>query len=253
VLGLAPGALTSGDGESGEALLEEAADELIGAPEDGRRSAMHRSRSLVFGNAVHAALEWSARHGWQEPASERLEALLAGAGPGALERARGLISGWLSSPLREELEDAEARPEVPFALPLGGTIVRGKIDLLARTGAGALVVDFKTDTLGGAGVTGPGEHYRVQRELYALVAAEAAGTDSGPIRAIHLFLEAPREPVSEIMGPLELDAAKERLAALVGRMRTGDYAPTDQPTSAVCFGCPAAWNLCPHPAWRPSA
>jgi ATP-dependent exoDNAse (exonuclease V) beta subunit len=250
VLGLAPGALGFSDAAADEELTADL-DELSDLPEEDRRSAEHRSRSLAFGNAVHAALEWSARNRWSEPRPEWLEALVAGAGAGALERAQRLIAGWLGSPLLDELRGAAARPEVPFALPLGGTVVRGKIDLLAQTSAGPVVVDFKTDAIGGDGVAGPGEHYRVQRELYALVAAAASGGDERPVRAIHLFLEAPGEPVETPMGPLEIAAARDRLAELVGRMRAGDYTPTEAPTRQVCSGCPAAWNLCPHPAWHP--
>ena len=36
-------------------------------------------------------------------------------------------------------------------------------------------------------------------------------------------------------------------------MRDGAFKPTSEPTSAVCFGCPAAARLCPHPKWRPAA
>jgi ATP-dependent exoDNAse (exonuclease V) beta subunit len=249
VLGLAPGAV--GPAEDTETIGEDEGNEAIDPPDDERASADRRTRSLAFGNAVHAALEWSARNEWQMPPDQHLEALFAAAGSQARERARGLISGWLESSLRAELAGAEARPEVPFALPLGGTIVRGKIDLLAATPAGSVVVDFKTDRIGTEGVAVPGEHYRAQRELYALVAADASPAESAPVRAIHLFLDAPEQPIVETMGPLELDAARERLAGLVRRMREGDYTPTDEPTLQVCFGCPAAWNLCPHPAWHP--
>ena len=47
-------------------------------------------------------------------------------------------------------DGALVRPEVPFLLELGGTVVRGKVDLLAETPEGPLVVDYKTDALGGA-------------------------------------------------------------------------------------------------------
>ena len=168
VLGLAPGALAppSANGESGELGDGDgrATDELADGPDGERESADHRARSLAFGNAVHAALEWSARNGWRVPPDEHLEALFAAAGPHAVERASGLIAGWLTSGLRAELDGTEARPEVPFALPLGGTIVRGKIDLLAQTASGSVVVDFKTDAVGADGVAAPGEHYRAQRE-----------------------------------------------------------------------------------------
>ena len=250
VLGLAPGALAFADDDTADEELDTGADELSDLPEDDIRRAEHRSRSLAFGNAVHAALEWSARNAWAEPPAEWLAALTAGAGTGGLERAQRLIAGWLESGLCAELRGAAARPEVPFALPLGGTVVRGKIDLLAETATGAVVLDFKTDAISGDGVATLGEHYRVQRELYALVAA-AAGATEGPVRAIHLFLEAPGDPVETLMGPLEIDAARERLAGLVGRMRAGDFVPTEEPTRQICSGCPAAWNLCPHPKWRP--
>ncbi len=251
VLGLAPGALTFSDDEAADAQLAADEGEMPDLPETDRRTAEHRSRSLAFGNAVHAALEWSARNAWAEPPGDWLEALVAGAEPGALERARRLIAGWLDSPLCRELAGGAARPEVPFALPLGGTVVRGKIDLLADTPGGPVVVDFKTDAIGAGGVAEPGEHYRVQRELYALVAAAAGEGDGRPVRAVHVFLEAPGEPVETPMGPLEIEGARTRLTALVGRMRAGDFVPTDEPTRQICSGCPAAWNLCPHPKWRP--
>ncbi len=245
VIGLAPAAQAPDD--------EHGPDERDAAlePVEGAETAGHRARSLAFGNAVHAALEWSARNDWAEPPPPHMEALFAAAGPQSAQRAGELIAGWLSSPLLAELRGTRLAPEVPFALPLGGTIVRGKIDLLAFGATGPVVVDFKTDRIGeGGGVAAAGERYRAQRELYALVAAEAAD-EPGAVRAIHLFLEAPAEPVVETMGPLELEASRERLAALVGRMRAGEYEPTGSPSVQVCFGCPAAANLCPHPAWRP--
>ena len=54
------------------------------------------------------------------------------------------------------------RPEAPFVLPLGGTVLRGNIDLLATrnnggdNGDGPIVVDFKTDRVGSGGVDAVG-------------------------------------------------------------------------------------------------
>ena len=229
-------------------------DELVepnGVPAEGSDP---RSHSLGFGNAVHAALEWSARHGWSEPTDALLGSLPSGAGAGGegeIDRARALVRGWLDSELLASLEGAEVRAEVPFALPLAGIVVRGKIDLLARTERGVVLVDFKSDALHGGAAAELADRYRAQRELYALVAAGEAESSAAPVRAIHLFLEAPGEPVIQELGPLELEAARGRLEGLIDRIRDGDFVPTETPSAAICFGCPAAWNLCPHPAWRP--
>ena len=42
------------------------------------------------------------------------------------------------------------------------------------------------------------------------------------------------------------------LEALIGRdPRAASSSPPPSPHSALCFGCPAAARLCPHPKWRP--
>ena len=97
--------------------------------------AERRSRRLGFGNAVHAALERSAEDGWARPEDAELAALLAAEGARATRSWRGpasMIDGWLDSPLRAEIDAAQPRAEVPFALELGGAIVRGQIDLLVH-------------------------------------------------------------------------------------------------------------------------
>ena len=224
------------------------ADDELGEP------GVRRSLSLGVGNAVHAALEWSARHQWARPADEALDALLRREGLAgereAFERARRLIDGWLGSPLLAELGTASLRPEVPFVLALGGTVIRGQIDLLARgtSNEPPAVIDFKTDALDGKPPTELAERYTAQREVYALAAASPAGA-----RAIHVFLERPDEPtIAELDGDA-LTAARQRLEGLIARMRGGDFEPTHEPYPALCFGCPAAARLCPRPAWKPSA
>jgi ATP-dependent helicase/nuclease subunit A len=217
-----------------------------------------RARHLGFGNVVHAALEWSARRAWEQPSDELLLALLADEGvdgdPKLLERARTMIGGWLGSELRAELAGSEARAEVPFAIPLAGAIVRGQIDLLTA-GPDPTVLDYKTDALGKEGPAALADRYTAQRELYALAVVGGANGDGPPssVRAIHLFLEAPDQPVIETFDAARLAAARDRLEALITEIRTGaSFTPTDEPSWPVCNGCPAAARLCPHPAWRPS-
>jgi ATP-dependent helicase/nuclease subunit A len=215
-----------------------------------------RARRLALGNAVHAALEWSARHGWERPDEPLLAALLAEQGAGsdvdAADRARALVDGWLGSSLRAELDGATVRAEVPFAIRLAGTVVRGQIDLLAP-GPEPLVLDYKTDALGDEGPAALAGRYGSQRELYALAAAAANGGEPArAVRAVHCFLEAPDAPEVEVFDGPRLAAARERLEGLIGEIRAvRGLEPTSSPSWTVCNGCPAAATLCPHPGWRP--
>ena len=241
---------TDEEARAGDELHEPDAEPAIGGAGP--------SPSLALGNAVHAALEWSARAGWEHPGAERLGALLAREGVGdgeVLARAARLVDGWLGSNLCVELRDARVRPEAPFVLPLGGTVLRGSIDLLATRdnggdhGSRSIVVDFKTDRVGSGGVEALGERYASQRSVYALA---AAGGGSGPVTTAHVFLERPDEPVVEVFDKAALATARGSLEGLIARIRSGSFEVTPEPYAALCFGCPAAPRLCPRPAWRPS-
>jgi hypothetical protein len=217
-----------------------------------------RERSLAIGNAVHAALEWSARSAWAEPSDAELESLLAREGLAsdseALARVRALVDGWGRSALFREVASAEpVRAEVPFVLGLGGTVVRGKMDLVVETESGPLVVDYKTDLLRGADPRELAERYATQRDLYALAAR--GGRDADPaaaVRAAHCFLDDPDHPVVHTYDASGLEAARERLELLVEGIKAGDFRRTETPHPSLCYGCPAAARLCGKPAWRPA-
>ncbi len=253
VLGLAPTA-PIGDGATGseqdDGVGEQ--DELVDPSIGSRR------RALGIGNAVHAALELMARRSWARPPLDELEAILGREGitgdAEALERVEALVSGWLGSDLRRELEasGARLRPEVPFVLELGGAVVRGKIDLLAERSGEAVVVDYKTDALRGAD---PGElagRYGTQRDLYAVAVGSGLGNGAAPsVRTAYCFLETPGRPLVEAFDRDAIAAARERLERLIAGIRAGDFARTETPHASLCFGCPAAARLCGRPAWRP--
>ncbi len=213
-----------------------------------------RGQALGVGNVVHAALEWSARNGWQSPPAQLLALLLRreglADGGDAAERSRRLIAGWLESPLLAELGQAAARPEVPFVLGLAGTVVRGQIDLLVtgEPGEPTTVIDYKTDALEGHRPGELGSRYRAQREVYGLAAGEAEA-----VRVAHVFLEQPAEPVVELLDRERLASARARLEGTISAMIGGEFEVTAEPYTALCFGCPAARRLCPRPAWKPAA
>jgi ATP-dependent helicase/nuclease subunit A len=250
--GLVATGATEGAGDDEPELEGKAGDELPD-PESPQVVSGPASPSLALGNAVHAALEWSARSGWERPSQERLAALLGleglGADPDALSRATRLIDGWLESELCRQVGKVGLRPEAPFVLPLERTILRGSIDLLAVADNAVTVVDFKTDRVGSGDIQPFGDRYSAQRSVYALAARGLAA--GRPIRTAHLFLERPSEPVVEEFGDEALARARASLEGLIAQIRAGDFEPTREPYTALCLGCPAAARLCPRPAWRP--
>jgi ATP-dependent exoDNAse (exonuclease V) beta subunit len=250
VLGVSPGPLAFAAAD-GEASAPERADDEVGDP-TAPMGAGATARAL--GNAVHAALEWSAHASWEAPSAELIAALCRREGlsgdSDAEARVGGLVEAWLASALCAEIKGEPARAEAPFALPLGGTVLRGNIDLLVQAASGPTVIDFKTDRLSGSTTQELGTRYAAQRSIYALaVAGIAAGQ---PVRTAHVFLQAPDEPVIEVFEAADLDEARSRLEGVVAQIRGGDFAPAADPYEALCLGCPAAPRLCPRPAWRPS-
>jgi hypothetical protein len=164
------------------------------------------------------------------------------------------VNGWSRSALFGEVRSGKrARAEVPFILGLGGTVVRGKMDLLVETEAGPVVVDYKTDVLRGADPRELAERYATQRDLYALAAQGRREPDPpAVVRAAHCFLDAPEHPVVHSYDAGGLEAARERLELLVGGIKAGDFRRTETPHPSLCYGCPAAARLCGKPAWRPA-
>ncbi|HVO54092.1 MAG TPA: UvrD-helicase domain-containing protein [Solirubrobacterales bacterium] len=214
-----------------------------------------REERTARGAAVHALLEWSQGNGWREPSAElaRRHALAAGLDPERTD-AEGLLEPlreWLGSPLREriETEATRVRAEVPILLGLGETVLRGSIDLLVERGERPpLVVDYKTDRLGGGA---PSEHagrYETQRAIYALAVAESLGAPE--VEVAYVFLERPADPVLTTLEHMQMTAARQHLETTIRRIGKGDFpvAGESHRNWDLCRGCPALGNLCSGPA-----
>jgi ATP-dependent helicase/nuclease subunit A len=223
----------------------------IGEPEvlavdGGEQAGPEVRRRFGPGLAVHSLLEWSARNRWREPGDERVAAALREQGledDEAKAQVLALTKAFLSSPLREEIADAGVSPEVPFVLSVGGTLIRGSIDLLAvRPDGSVLVVDYKTDRLEDRDPVEIVSRYSIQRDLYALAAA-ARGT---PVETAYVFLERPEGPVRESFDEAGLEAARTRVESLLERLAAGRFDVTDHPHKALCADCPARERLCSH-------
>ena len=201
------------------------------------------------GVAVHALLEWSARNRWREPEAARIATALGEQGlegdAEQIEATKRLLEAFLGSPLREEIADAKVSAEVPFVLPVGGTRIRGSIDLLVeRPDGSVLVVDYKTNNLEKRTPANVAARYRVQRDLYAL----AASVRGGPVETAYVFLERPAEPVRASFRDQELDEARAGIERLLGRLAEGRFEVTDRPHRDLCLDCPARERLCSHEA-----
>jgi ATP-dependent helicase/nuclease subunit A len=200
------------------------------------------------GLAVHSLLEWSARNYWREPSDERVAAALREQGleesdDGAAQVLE-LTNAFLGSELRQEIGDSTASPEVPFVLSVGGTLIRGSIDLLVeRPDGSALVVDYKTDRLDGRDPKEIVSRYSIQRDLYAL----AAAARGAPVETAYVFLEQPEAPARESFGEAELGAANDRVEALLKRLAAGRFDVTNSPHRSLCADCPARERLCSYP------
>jgi ATP-dependent helicase/nuclease subunit A len=224
-------------------------------PEESDASPSAREERAARGAAVHALLEWSQANGWSEPPEElvRRHAAAAGLDPGADGLPASLLEpvrGWLGSPLRERVEGEarRIRAEVPILLGIGGTVLRGSIDLLVeRDGAPPLVVDYKTDQLGGRSPREHAAHYDTQCTVYAL--AVAAALEVPEVEVAYVFLERPDDPALASLGAGEMTAGRERLAATIARIGEGDFpvAPREERSWDLCRGCPALGRLCAGP------
>jgi hypothetical protein len=146
-------------------------------------------------------------------------------------------------------EARRMRAEVPVLLGVGGTVLRGSIDLLVeRDGVPPLVIDYKTDRLGGTDPAERAAHYGVQRSIYALAVAEALGCEE--VEVAYVFLERPAEPAVSLLGQSEMTAARASLTETISRIESGDFpvAAPEERDWALCRGCPALRGLCSGPS-----
>ncbi|HYC80553.1 MAG TPA: PD-(D/E)XK nuclease family protein, partial [Solirubrobacterales bacterium] len=253
VLGIrGAGAASPGGVRPSSRLAGQATNALLDEGREGTPSA--REERTTRGAAVHALLEWSQANGWREPSEElaRRHAAAAGLDGAALDPAELLdpIRAWLGSPLLAERIAAadRVRAEVPILLGLGGTVLRGSIDLLVeRTGAPPLVIDYKTDRLAGST---PAEHvgrYATQRSIYALAAAEALSAPE--VEVAYVFLERPEDPVITLLGSTEMSAGRADLERAIAQIHSGEFpvAPPERRDWPLCNGCPALRTLCSGP------
>jgi ATP-dependent helicase/nuclease subunit A len=215
-----------------------------------------RDEAAARGAAVHALLEWSQANEWREPSVDLIgrHATAAGLDPenGIETKLLAPVRAWLGSGLLHErvlATGAVSRAEVPLLLGVPGAVLRGSIDLLVeREGAPPLVVDYKTDRLGGSAPAERAARYGTQRGIYALAVAEAR--DAAEVEVAYVFLERPDDPVVELLDASAMERSRDELAAVIARIAAGEFpvAPVERRSWDLCRECPALGRLCSGPA-----
>ena len=209
--------------------------------------------ALDRGTLVHALLE---RLDFRRPrrptdamiaeASER-SGLATPPTPDDTAQAAELVERFAAGDLCRRLGRATAvRREAGFRFLLGGVLIGGVFDVIAREPGGrTLVVDYKTDRLEGADPQALADgSYGTQRLVYALAALRAGASE---VEVVHTFLELPNRPAVATFTRDQVPELEARLTALARGVIERDFRVTDVPHRAVCDGCPAEGGLCSWP------
>jgi ATP-dependent helicase/nuclease subunit A len=217
-----------------------------------RRTALRSAADR--GVLVHALLQALSLRRPAVPGLEVVRELALRAGldplPGETETAEltAMVAAFAASDLRDRLGRATTvRREERFAFPLTeGVLMTGAVDVLARERSGdLLVVDYKTDRVGGADPAAVVERrYATQRLVYALAGLH---TGARAVEVVHCFLERPEAPVAARYGADDRPALQAELQRLAAGVLTASFDVTELPHRGICAGCPAEGGLCSWP------
>jgi len=157
------------------------------------------------------------------------------------------VRTYCDSALAEQVADAKTvRRESPFTLRLGdqGFLLTGAIDVYARSGESATIVDYKSGTSGSREELQ--ERYRLQADCYAL-AALVDGCSTVSVEFIRPdFLDATGSP-QQVSFAYAADDTPQLETGLLDRFRKMEdshFAP--KPSWAECSRCDVAVPLCPE-------
>jgi ATP-dependent exoDNAse (exonuclease V) beta subunit len=142
----------------------------------------------AIGRAVHAVLQTiDLRTGDGIVETARAQA----AAEGVIGREDDIValarSALATATMREAVASQFWR-ETYVASPVGDQTLEGYVDLIYRTPAGLVVVDYKTDSVGDDDLDAALARYRLQGASYALAVAQATGEPV--VRCVFLFLRA---------------------------------------------------------------
>ncbi len=212
-------------------------------PEPGAAEAATGIDARTRGSLVHALLERDDGDPARIAASWGLE--LTEDESADVQR---LARAFEQSPLAARIARARsAEREHGFTVAVGGTLLTGVIDVIARERGGAwLVVDYKTDAAP-PDLDLPAyveQRYGVQRRIYALAALLGGARR---VEVAYAFLERPVEPVAERFEAADAERLEAEVLALAAGLLAGEYPVTPAPHRELCETCPGRRGLCSHP------
>ncbi len=218
-------------------------------PPAPRPSTLESLSGIDRGILIHALLEkLDFRRPLAPTAAEIIRSAECPPSTAEAEQIAALIRLFIDSDMCKRLAAAtDVRREERFEFLLDDEVlVGGALDVLAREGGGGmLVVDYKSDRLDGAD---PREvvqgHYATQRLVYALAALRAG---AARVEVAHLFLEAPRDPVTASFAASDAPALERELAELAAGVLARRFIVAEEPQRGLCSGCPAEGGLCSWP------
>ena len=202
----------------------------------------------AIGSAVHSELEALELTAPAVPdgVDERVLAAFPAATAEELDRVRAHVRAYVESPLAARVARLDAHVERHFTFEHDGVLLHGYLDVYAREGERAFVLDYKTNALG---EETPEEivqrGYRLQRLVYALACFRAGAEE---VEVVYQFLERPEEPVETTFSRAQVGELEAELSAAIERLRAGEFRPT--PSEFACAGCPALDVVCAGPRLR---
>ncbi|MDH4140624.1 MAG: PD-(D/E)XK nuclease family protein, partial [Coriobacteriia bacterium] len=220
----------------------------VGEPVAGRGPA-----ARDFGSAVHLALQLS---GGQPIGDEAASSIAAryGLDLEGRQRLEDAVRAFAESSVARGISAHELLSrETPFAVPLGtGDIVlKGFMDVYARTGDRALVVDYKTGTAGEP--DGLAKRYLLQAQCYAYasLAAGTTGVEVVFVRPEVVLEDGEPQVIAYAYGAEHAVGIERELLAVAGEMATGTFPSRDAWDRETCAACPIAGIACDIGASRP--
>ncbi len=201
-----------------------------------------------IGDAVHRLLELVdlAAPMSPEPAEteQRVRSWYPQVSEAELARIGDLVGSYTGSALATRVAALRgARPERPFAFELDGVLVNGRLDVLWFEGERALVLDYKTNALGGRDpVEIVATEYLTQQTVYAVACLRAGARE---VEVVYQFLESADAAVSTLFTSDDAARLEANLMTSIASIRAGEFRPT--PSTFACSGCPALDVVCAGP------
>jgi ATP-dependent helicase/nuclease subunit A len=235
VLGLGPFLPARGSGQSGD---PDESDPEKASVDEGRLDDTEGSTGIEIGIVVHALLErLDLGAGRPDKEGLRVQAKTVAVEKGlsvtaeALEHSVALAGAFWVHPLAGTPEAARAKHEAPFFFVQNGVAVSGVMDLLIQERDRWLVIDYKSNALGGRSPGEAAEGYSLQAVMYCLAALKAGAP---AIRMEFLFLERPGEPVAFEYSAKDLAALEALLEKALAGIKAGDFGARTGPNCADC-------------------